>query len=113
MKIPRSRTPVALLLLAFVLGGYGLPLFDAIVFHGQPGSQRVAERHLSDGEDARTHVQVCHLGDGAAPERALASAAVRPEFAPISTLMQVSVLDARFVTASDLALPPSRGPPAA
>ncbi len=111
--MPRSRTPIAVLLLAFLLGGYGLPLFDAIVFHSQPGGQLVAERFLSDGDDARTHVQVCHLGDGAAPERALASAAVRPEFAPISTLMQVSVLDARFVAASDLALPPSRGPPAA
>lgn len=112
MTIPRSRTPVALLLLTFVLGGYGLPVFDAIRFHGLPGGHRVAERCLADGEATGTHVEVCRLGDGAAPERALTSAAVRPEFAPISTLVPDTVLDARFVSANDLALPRSRGPPA-
>lgn len=109
----RSRAAVLFLLLTFVGSGFGLPLADALIYHSQPGSQRTAERHLTDGADARTHVHVCHLGDGAAPERALASAAVRAEFAPISTLVLLSVLDARFVAASDLALPPSRGPPAA
>lgn len=109
----RSRAAVLFLLLTFVGSGFGLPLADALIYHSQPGSQRTAERHLTDGADARTHVHVCHLGDGAAPERSLASRAVTPRFLQHATRLARRVLDARFVAASDLALPPSRGPPAA
>ncbi len=110
---PRSRAALLCLLLTFVGGGLGLPLADAILFHSQPGAQRVAERYLTDGSDARTHVHICRLGEGAAVERALASPAVRPALDPVTTRLTISVLDTRFVAASDLALPPSRGPPAA
>ena len=113
MKMPRARAPLVVLLVAFLVAGYGLPLADTLLFHREPGSPRVPERLLSDGNDVRTHVLVCHLGDGAALGRGLATAPqVVPAAAP-PVLRVASVLDTRFVAASDLALPLSRGPPAA
>ena len=49
----------AFLLSLFVLGGPGLPLIDAVVWHGS-GTQQVAGLRLDAGA-ARTHADVCSL----------------------------------------------------
>jgi hypothetical protein len=101
------------LLLALVAGGFGLPLADALCFHGTPGAASPAERILSSDTPTATHVQVCHLGHATPPERSLGSTSGLPNLHPIPGLQVSSVLDPRFVASSELTLPPSRGPPAA
>lgn len=61
MRMLRARPPILFLLLAFVAGSFGLPLADAIIFHGQPGATPAAERILSAGPQAPSHVQLCSL----------------------------------------------------
>lgn len=50
----------ALLLSLFVLGGPGLPLIDAVVWHGS-GTQQAAGTRLDEAGAARTHADVCSL----------------------------------------------------
>jgi hypothetical protein len=49
-----------LLLSLFVLGGPGLPLVDALVWHGT-GTAQVAGLRLDAAGAARTHADVCSL----------------------------------------------------
>ena len=49
-----------LLLSLFVLGGPGLPLIDAVVWHGS-GSQQVAGARLDVPGAARLHADTCSL----------------------------------------------------
>lgn len=67
----RVRGSAILLLLALLGGGIGLPLFDALVFHSNPGSRPAAERTLIQEGSARTHVQVCQLNHAVPAERSL------------------------------------------
>lgn len=53
------------LLLALLGGGLGLPLFDAVVFHGRPGAAP-AERTLAEQGSRLAHQQLCVL-DHAVP----------------------------------------------
>jgi len=48
------------LLSLFLLGGPGLPLIDAVVWHGS-GTQQVAGVRLDAAGAARTHADVCSL----------------------------------------------------
>ncbi len=75
----RVRASAILLLLALLGGGVGLPLFDAVVFHSNPGNRTPAERVLSQEGSARTHVQVCQLNHAVPAERSLAG---RPTAVP-------------------------------
>jgi hypothetical protein len=50
-----------LLLSLFVLGGPGLPLIDAMVWHGS-GTAQVPGLRLDAAGAARTHSDVCSLG---------------------------------------------------
>ena len=50
----------SLLLSLFVLGGPGLPLIDAVVWHGS-GSQQVAGSRLDTPGAARLHADTCSL----------------------------------------------------
>jgi len=49
-----------LLLSLFVLGGPGLPLIDAVVWHGT-GTQQLAGTRLDATGSARAHADVCSL----------------------------------------------------
>jgi hypothetical protein len=49
-----------LLLGLFVLGGPGLPLIDAVVWHGS-GTHHVAGTRLDTAGAVRTHAEVCSL----------------------------------------------------
>lgn len=68
----RARGSAILLLLALLGGGIGLPLFDALVFHSNPGSRPTAERILTGNGSARAHVQICQLNHAVPAERSLA-----------------------------------------
>lgn len=85
MKVPRSPLPSLLLLLAFLVGGFGLPLADAIIFHSHPGASPVAERILTAGPQARSHVQVCSLEQTPATKFAALAVAVGLERLPVTT----------------------------
>ena len=85
MKMPRSRLPTLLLLLAFLAGGFGLPLADAIIFHGHPGASPAAERILTAGPLARSHVQLCSLEQTPVTKFATLSLAVGLERLPDET----------------------------
>lgn len=61
MKMLRCRGLILSLLLAFLAGNLGLPLADAIIFHGQPGASPAAERLLSRGPQGSGHQQICSL----------------------------------------------------
>jgi hypothetical protein len=50
----------SLLLSLFVLGGPGLPLIDAVVWHGS-GSQQLAGSRLDEPGAPRLHADVCSL----------------------------------------------------
>lgn len=64
------RTASLALLLAFVGGGFGLPLFDALVYHS-PGRAAPPERTLGVPGSATGHTQVCVLGRVAPHSRGL------------------------------------------
>ncbi len=73
MMLRLRRVGSLALLLALVGGGLGLPLFDAVVFHGRPGAA-AAELALANEGSRPTHQQLCIL-DHAAPLSASLAAA--------------------------------------
>jgi len=78
----RLRGSAILLLLALLGGGVGLPLFDALVFHANPGGRARAERTLSEEGSAPAHVQVCQLNHAVPAERSLGGRPVQPPATP-------------------------------
>lgn len=55
----RLRVQACLLLLALVGGGVGLPIVDALVFHGRTPAVH-GERNLGDdGSPSKNHTQLC------------------------------------------------------
>jgi hypothetical protein len=55
------RLKALLLLLALLGGGFGLPWYDALVFHGSPMRGPSAERVLTDVGAVAEHAQLCAL----------------------------------------------------
>lgn len=109
----RVRGSAVLLLLALLGGGIGLPLFDALVFHSNPGSRATAERILTEEGSARTHVQVCQLNHALPAERSLAA---RPAALPALTVPDAAPLPApppASAPAAPLSSQHSRAPPSA
>lgn len=71
MKRLRSVYPALVLLLALLGGGFGLPIADALLFHGNPNGQPTVASNLTDEGSARAHVQVCSLEKSTVPKKAL------------------------------------------
>jgi hypothetical protein len=99
-----------LLLLALVGAGFGLPLFDAVVFHGRPLA--AAENAVAPEGAPAQHTQLCILDHTGLLEGGILSAghetlAVLPVVAQPATAPDSAdlPLDASL-------LPPSRAPPA-
>jgi len=86
----------SLLLSLFVLGGPGLPLIDAVVWHGS-GSEHVAGTRLDTPGAPRVHAETCALAaplpvPGPVPCAVVPSlSAQADEQAPIAVLHQVRV----------------------
>ncbi|MFN8646364.1 MAG: hypothetical protein U0104_06380 [Gemmatimonadales bacterium] len=73
MMLRLRRVGSLALLLALLGGGLGLPLFDAVVFHGRPGAA-AAERTLAEAGSRPTHQQLCILDHAATLSPSLAAA---------------------------------------
>lgn len=103
------RLQALLLLLALVGAGFGLPLFDALVFHGRPLA-RTESTVAPEGAQA-PHTQLCILDHAGLLEGSIGSSghailAVPPQVAPLAGTAASPAL------ASDASLlPPSRAPP--
>ncbi len=109
----RSRGSAILLLLALLGGGIGLPLFDALVFHANPGSRPAPERILSQDGSTRTHVQVCQLNHAVPSEQSLAG---RPTAVPAPAVPEAAARLApqpASIPAAPLSSQLSRAPPSA
>ena len=103
------RVRALTLLLALLGGGLGLPLFDSLVFHSQPGAA-VSERTLVDLGGKPTHAQVCPLQQPAVTDGCLVSRAVSAHFAPPDSVLPIVAVESPTGW-SDPTLPPSRAPP--
>jgi hypothetical protein len=110
MQRPGSQRLRALLVLFALMGaGLGLPLFDAIVFHGQPIAR--AECSVAPEGAQSPHTQLCILDHPGLLEGSVVSSghetlATIPEAAPLAGL------PASPEPSADAALlPPSRAPP--
>jgi len=103
------RLQALLLLLALVGVGSGLPLFDALVFHGRPLAR--AESAVAPEGAQAPHTQLCILDHAGLLEGSMVSSghetlATAPEVAPLAGTPASPEL------ASDASLlPPSRAPP--
>lgn len=97
------------LMLALLGGGYGLPLFDSLVFHSRPGVP-VAERTLVDLGGRPTHAQVCPLQQPAVTDGCWVAGSVPLEPALPDSSPAVARIDSP-TGRSDRTLPPSRAPP--
>ena len=97
------------LLLALLGGGLGLPLFDSLVFHGQPGAA-VSERTLVDLGGKPTHAQMCPLQHTAVTDGCLFSQAVSAQVTPPDSGLPIVAIESP-TGRSDSTLPPSRAPP--
>lgn len=107
----RHRLQALLLFLALAGVGLGLPLFDAIVFHGTPLAS--AERGVAPEGAPAPHTQLCVLDHAGLLETGIRSPghealATLPEAMPLATAPDSP--DPSLATAL---LPPSRAPPAA
>lgn len=109
----RLRGSAILLLLALLGGGIGLPLFDALVFHSNPGGRARAERTLGEEGSAPAHIQVCQLNHAVPAERSLGGRAIQAPAAPgIESAPHLSFPPAEM-PAPATPLPFSRAPPSA
>ena len=103
------RVRAVALMLALWGGGLGLPLFDSLVFHSQPGAP-VSERTLVDLGGKPTHAQVCPLQQPAVTDGCFIARAVSSHPAPPDSVL-ASVTVESPTGRSDATLPPSRAPP--
>lgn len=77
------------LFLALVVGGLGLPLFDALVFHGQPVP--IAEDALTTQGAPQGHTQLCILDQAGLLTPSIGSAGHQaPRFAAIRSAAPVA-----------------------
>jgi zona occludens toxin (predicted ATPase) len=104
------RAKALLLLLALLGGGFGLPWYDALMFHSQAAGAPKAELALDNAGAAVGHNQTCALR------------LVTPPNAPHSAPSDLPALSARtrhvllapksvLLTQTDVALGRSRAPP--
>lgn len=103
------RLQALLLLLALMGAGLGLPLFDAIVFHGRPLA-RTESTAAPEGAQG-PHTQLCILDHAGLLEGGISSSghpplAAQPDPAPVLAQSAASA-----PTRDAALLPPSRAPP--
>ncbi len=108
-RIPSVRIPALALLLTLLGGGLGLPLFDAIVFHGAPLA--VAERTMAPEGAPAPHTALCILDHAGLLEGSIVS----PGHQTLAVLPAAAHLAGAPVApnlpADTSLLPPSRAPP--
>lgn len=103
------RLPALALLLALLCGGLGLPLFDALVFHGTPVP--VAGRTVAPDGTPAPHTALCILDHPGLLETSLVSRGHAP-LASVPAAARVAGAPASATPAATTALlPPSRAPP--
>jgi hypothetical protein len=103
------RLQALLLLLALAGVGLGLPLFDAVVFHGRPLAR--AESAVAPVGTPAQHTQLCILDHASLFEAGLRSQG-HPTLAPLPGIVLVAVApDSLAFSADSSLLPPSRAPP--
>ena len=99
------------LLSLFVLGGPGLPLIDALVWHGS-GTEQVAGSRLDQPGAARTHADSCSLAAPVpVPGPVPCSTSPVPTFRAIERVPVVARQSVRISIAPDRSTRP-RAPPA-
>lgn len=108
-RSPAVRVRAFALMLALLGGGLGLPLFDSLVFHGQPGAP-VSERTLVDVGGKPTHAQVCPLQQPAVTDGCLIDRAVTAHLPPPDSAVVIGTVESP-IGSPHATLPPSRAPP--
>lgn len=106
-----SRFQALLLLLALVGGGFGLPLFDALVFHGRPLAR--AESAVAPEGSPAPHTQICILDHTGLLEGSILSSGHDAITALPDAARLASTAVPAGLSADASLLPPSRAPPSA
>jgi hypothetical protein len=105
------RLQALFLLLALMGAGFGLPLFDALVFHGRP--LPTAENSVAPEGAPAAHTQLCILDHAGLLEGGILSQG-HESLAVGAVVAQVAVVpDAPDLPVAASLLPPSRAPPIA
>jgi hypothetical protein len=103
------RLQALLLLLALLGGGFGLPLFDAVVFHARPLAS--AESSVAPEGAPAAHTQLCILDHAGLLEGGMRSSG-HETLAVLPAVGTVPVApDSANLPADPALLPPSRAPP--
>lgn len=97
------------LIVALMGGGLGLPLFDSLVFHSQPGAV-AAERTLARPGGPLKHIQVCPLQHNALPHGCPTAAGEMSHATPVQSRRPALRVES-FLGRTGSTLPLSRAPP--
>ena len=106
-----TRLPALILLLAFVGGGVGLPVFDAVEYH-QVKATEVQRPHIESKDNGACHEERCLLSLASAASRQTVQNIATPEVTvavtvrtPVRSYLTILSIDGRRFA-------PSRAPPA-
>jgi hypothetical protein len=110
----RLRAKALLLLLVLLVGGFGLPITDALVFHSTAGAPLSPQEELSPGNNSgQAHLLGCAVWSSPATSTGLPSV-------PLARVVQLSAAPqpqprppAGVPTQTDRTLAHSRAPPTA
>jgi hypothetical protein len=103
----------AVLSVALIGGGFGLPLLDAVLFHsGRPAAQQQTRVVLARTGSPTGHAQVCILGSVAPQSRGLPSLAAQPVISVHTETVSVGTHVTPRVAQVHFTLNYSRAPPA-
>ena len=105
-----TRLPALILFLAFVGGGVGLPVFDAVEYH-QVKAGDVLRPHVESRDDGGCHAERCLLSLASAASRQTVQRTATPGVA-VAVIVRLPALSAPIVHSIDGAwFALSRAPP--
>lgn len=108
------RAKALLLLVILLIGGFGLPVTDALVFHSATGAAVPPQDELSGGHDTgKSHLLGCAAWSSPATSTGLPGVPVALLAPPGHSLEPHPLSTAVLSTQNDLSLALSRAPPVA